>query len=127
MVQMLTKLKPLGRPKQPRPTPKLNNTTVRDFGGGLNVVDSEQNLTAKFAPVFDNMVTYTDRRVGPRQGFEMWLKLKQGVVVSGAANISITTISENKIVTVNWAGHGLSGSGFEHITISGWDLTYNGI
>src|SRR4029077_11239733 len=105
MVQMLTKLKPLGRPKQPRPTPKLNNTTVRDFGGGLNVVDSEQNLTSKFSPVFDNMITYTDRRVGPRNGYEMWLKLKQGTETNGSATITITTVLGSKNVTVNWTGH----------------------
>jgi hypothetical protein len=127
MVQMVSRaLKPLGRPKQKRPTAKLNNTTIRDFGGGLNVVDSEQNLTSKFAPVFDNMVTYTDRRVGPRYGYEMWLKLKQGTVVNGTANISITTIAENKIVTVNWNGHPVVGN-MSHVTISNWDLPYNGV
>jgi len=133
MVQMLTKLKPLGRPKQPRPTPKLNNTTVRDFGGGLNVVDSEQSLTSKFAPVFDNMVTYTDRRVGPRYGYEMWLKLRQGVESSGTANITITTnnvgIIEPYIIIVNWTGHPFTGTGakLEHVTFTAWDITYNGV
>jgi hypothetical protein len=127
MVQMVAHAqKPLGRPKQKRPTAKLQNTTIRDFGGGLNVVDSEQNLTSKFSPVFDNMITYTDRRVGPRHGFEMWLKLKQGTATSGAANITITTIAENKILTVNWTGHPAT-SANSHITISNWDITYNGV
>jgi hypothetical protein len=132
MVQMTTAArKPIGRPKQKRPTSKLQNTTIRDFGGGLNVVDSEQSLTSKFSPVFDNMITYTDRRVGPRQGFEMWLKLKQdmthGGVTSGAANITISTIGENRIVTVNWTGHPIAAGGTSHITISNWDQTYSGI
>ena len=135
MVQMLTKLKPLGRPKQPRPTPKLNNTTVRDFGGGLNVVDSEQSLTSKFSPVLDNMVTYTDRRVSPRFGYEMWLKLKQGKEVNGAANISITTnnvsVVDPYVIVVNWTAHPIVGTPAEvdlaHITISGWDITFNGV
>ena len=134
MVQMLSRsLKPLGRPKQPRPTSKLNNTTIRDFGGGLNVVDSEQNLTSKFSPVFDNMITYTDRRVGPRHGFEMWLKLKQGLETSGTADITITTNTTSnteRIVVVNWVGHPVQDTGgptAEHVTISGWDLSYNGI
>jgi hypothetical protein len=127
MVQMLTKLKPLGRPKAPRPTPKLNNTTVRDFGGGLNVVDSELNLTSKFSPVFDNMVTYTDRRVGPRYGYEMWLKLKTGSVVFDAVDISITTTLESRIVIINWPAHPFDDLGVEHVTISDWNQSFNGI
>lgn len=127
MVQMLTRLKPLGRPKQPRPTAKLNNTTVRDFGGGLNVVDSEQNLTSKFSPVFDNMVSYTDRRVGPRYGYEMWLKLKQGIEQTGTANITITTLLESSIITIGWMAHPFVAG--DHITISGVDsaFVFNGI
>jgi hypothetical protein len=131
MVQMLSRtLKPLGRPKQPRPTSKLNNTTIRDFGGGLNVVDSEQNLTSKFSPVFDNMVTYTDRRVGPRYGYEMWLKLKTGAISTGTASISITTnVTSNteRIVVVNWTAHPFTGTNFEHLTISDWNTTFAGI
>ena len=118
MVQMLTRLKPLGRPKQPRPTAKLNNTTVRDFGGGLNVVDSEQNLTSKFSPVFDNMVTYTDRRAGPRFGYEMWLKLKQGQTRSGTATGTVSTVLDKNILTFHQTAHGY-GSG-DHLTLSGF-------
>jgi len=128
MVQMLSRQAKLaGRPK-PRPTPKLQNVTIRDFGGGLNVVDSEQNLTSKFAPVFDNMVTYTDRRVGPRQGYEMWLKLKQGNETAPAsALMTISTVSESRVVVLNIT-HGLSGTNvLAHITISGWTSVYNGV
>jgi len=133
MVQMVSRaLKPLGRPKQKRPTSKLQNTTVRDFGGGLNVVDSEQNLTSKFSPVFDNMVTYTDRRVGPRYGYEMWLKLKTGTTASMSVSISIGTTAESRYVIVNHPLHGLTlttptNPTIEHVTISGWDITYNGV
>jgi len=132
MVQMLSRsLKPLGRPKQPRPTSKLNNTTIRDFGGGLNVVDSEQNLTSKFSPVFDNMVTYTDRRVGPRYGYEMWYKLRQGVESSGAiTSLTLTTnVTSNteRIILVDWVDHQFVGAAHEHVTFSGWSNTWNGI
>jgi hypothetical protein len=127
MVQMTTAArKPLGRPKQKRPTSKLQNTTIRDFGGGLNVVDSEQSLTSKFSPVFDNMITYTDRRVGPRHGYEMWLKLKQGTVTSGQANITISTILEDRILVVTWSLHPVTSS-MSHVAISNFDITYNGI
>jgi hypothetical protein len=125
MVQMLTRLKPLGRPKQPRPTPKLNNTTIRDFGGGLNVVDSEQNLTSKFSPVFDNMVTYTDRRVGPRYGYEMWLKLKQGVETSGTKTGTIEALLDSYVVTMHWTAHGFTAG--NHVTLSGFTDVVNGV
>jgi hypothetical protein len=126
MVQMLTRLKPLGRPKQPRPTSKLNNTTIRDFGGGLNVVDSEQNLTSKFSPVFDNMVTYTDKRVGPRFGYEMFLKLKQGVETSGTlvgGGISVTL--DSRVVSIIWPNHGFVSG--DHVTLSGFVGSFYGI
>ena len=139
MIQMVTRArKPLGRPKIARPTAKLNNTTIRDFGGGLNVVDSEQNLVSKFSPVFDNMISYTDRRVGPRNGYEMFLKLKQGVESSGTANIEISTTAQSRIVRIHWVGHPITNvttpfDDLQHITISGWngvtagDDNYNGI
>lgn len=118
MVQMLTRLKPLGRPKQPRPTAKLYNTTIRDFGGGLNVVDSEQNLTSKFSPIFDNMVTYTDRRCGPRFGFEMWLKLKQGTETSGTKTGTLSSLLDSYVLTMNWTAHGFAAG--THIKLSGF-------
>jgi len=127
MVQMLGKSRP-AKAKKLRLTPKLQNTTIRDFGGGLNVVDSEQNLTSKFAPVFDNMVTYTDRRVGPRNGYEMWLKLKQGVEgMYVSATISIATADQSKIVGINHVGHPFTGAGYEHVAIFDWATTYNGV
>ena len=119
MVQMLSRpLKPLGRPKQPRPTPKLNNTTVRDFGGGLNVVDSEQNLTSRFSPIFDNMVTYTDRRAGPRFGYEMWLKLKQGQERSGSASGTVRTALDSNVLTFKQTAHGYASG--DHLELSGF-------
>jgi hypothetical protein len=126
MVQMLSRAPKVAARPKPRPTPKLQNTTIRDFGGGLNVVDSEQNLTSKFAPVFDNMITYTDRRVGPRPGYEMWLKLKQGGETAfSAADMSISVVAESRVVTLNIT-HGLTGSN-AHITINGWEIPFNGI
>ena len=131
MVQILGGAK--FRPRQHRPTAKLQNTTVRDFGGGLNVVDSELNLTSKYAPVFDNMVTYTDRRVGPRQGYELWLKCKQGVEQSGFTGLYFSFTAGVRRVYINWAGHpfaiGAPYQNIQHITLSGFDppTSYFGI
>jgi len=56
----------------------------------------------------------------------MWLKLKQGTATSGTASITITTILENKIVTVNWTNHPAT-TAMSHITISGWDTSFLGV
>ena len=132
--RILTGVRPKRRILRKRPSAKLHNTTVRDFGGGLNVVDSEQNLTAKFSPIFDNMTTYTDRRVGPRFGYEMWLKTKQGTTSSGTANITITTTITpvpTRRVSITWSGHPFSIASplkeLQHVTISGWTADVGGI
>lgn len=84
----------------------------------MNVVDSEQNLTSKFSPVFDNMVTYTDRRVGPRYGYEMWTKMKQGTELTGTTTGTIETLLDSNIVTMHWTAHGLTPG--KHVTLSGF-------
>lgn len=126
---MRTRGKPVGRPpKQSRSSPKLNNTTVRDFGGGLNVVDSEQNLTSRFSPVFDNMVTYTDRKVGPRFGYEMWLKLKQGTTTSGSQAVTTALTDQSRKVIINWTAHPfVAGISNQHVTLSGFNTTVGGV
>jgi hypothetical protein len=83
----------------------------------LNVVDSEQNLTSKFSPVFDNMVTYTDRRVGPSYGYEMWLKLKQGTETAEWTNVAgqIETLDDSYVVTLHWTAHGFTAGNHVHL------------
>lgn len=130
MPQVLTGVR--AKPRKTRPTAKLQNTTVRDFGGGLNVVDSEHNLTARFSPVFDNMVTYTDKRCGPRYGYEMWLKTKQGTEVTGIATpVRFKTTAESRWVTLEWTAHPFNISSpvkeLQHITIRDIITTIGGI
>ena len=131
MVQIFTGARV--KQRQHRPTAHLQNTTVRDFGGGLNVVDSELNLTSKFSPVFDNMVTFTDRRVGPRQGYELWAKCKQGVTQSGTTSMQFSFIAGSRRVTIVWAGHpfaiGAPYQALQHITFYSFDppTSYYGI
>lgn len=46
----------------------LQDVTSRDFRGGLDVADSELNLTSKFARVLDNIVVGIDGSLEVRQG-----------------------------------------------------------
>lgn len=105
-----------------RPTSKLNNSTIRDFSGGLNVVDNEQNLTSRFAPVFDNVVTHNDRRAGVRFGYAMIKKLKGGTTQSGTTTKTFSASDDSRVLTIPWTAHPFSIGGaaqaLQHITIS---------
>lgn len=111
-------------PVKQRKAPKLKNTTIRDFGGGWNISDSEQNLTSRFAPVFDNMIVHSDRSVSPRYGFETWLKLKNGAEDEGTADdVIFSTTNTSRVVNLEWTAHPFDVGGDEeeiqHVTISG--------
>lgn len=54
----------------------LKDATSRSFKGGLNVADSELNLSSKFARVLDNMVVGIDGSVTIRQGTKLFCDLE---------------------------------------------------
>jgi hypothetical protein len=111
------------------PTAQLKRTTIRDFGGGLNVIDTELNLTSRYSPIFDNTVRFADGSVAPRFGFAMELKLHQGTVSSGTTPVgtTVTTALNSKILLINWTAHPFAVGGHEHITLSGIAAPINGI
>ena len=47
---------------------RTKETTIRDFGGGLNIVDSDLNLTSKYSKVLDNMYRGLDGSLSLRYG-----------------------------------------------------------
>lgn len=53
----------------------LRYTTLRDFGGGLNVVDNDLNLSSKFATVLDNMFRGQDGSMDIRPGTSLFTNL----------------------------------------------------
>jgi hypothetical protein len=53
----------------------LRDATSRDFRGGLDVADSELNLSSKFARVLDNMVVGLDGTLDVRQGTKLFTDL----------------------------------------------------
>lgn len=56
----------------PRTNSQLQEATSRDFSGGLNVADSELNLSSKYAVVLKNMVVGIDGSLDVRQGNKLF-------------------------------------------------------
>ncbi len=60
------------------PTPNINvlkEATSRDFSGGLNVVDTELNLSSKYARALDNLLVGIDGSLQVRQGTKLFSTL----------------------------------------------------
>jgi len=54
----------------------LQDVTSRDFRGGLDVADSELNLTSKYARVLDNIVVGIDGSLEVRQGTALFCDIR---------------------------------------------------
>jgi hypothetical protein len=75
-------------------TTNLVETTVRDFGGGWNVSDSDKSLTSKYQTISDNIVRQTDGSFSIRPGTRLFADMKQGtetVVAPAAYTVSVST------------------------------------
>ena len=110
----------MARQPRRRPVAPLLKTTIRDFGGGLNVIDTELNLTNRYSPVFDNMIRYADGSASPRYGYEMVVKLQTGTVLAGntPASTAFATTNLAETVIINWTGHPFSNPSSAHLTIT---------
>lgn len=53
----------------------LRDATVREFGGGWNVVDNELNLSTRFATILDNMSRDEDGSMSVRWGTQLFADL----------------------------------------------------
>ncbi len=103
-----------------RPTAPLDKTTIRDFGGGLNVIDDELNLTSRYSPVLDNMVRYGDGSRSPRFGYEAWWHKKSLIAQTTHtfANVAWAAAVNTYVLTMTYPiAHGLTND--NHITLSG--------
>jgi hypothetical protein len=50
----------------------IRDVTSRDFSGGLDVADSELNLTSKYARILDNLIVGLDGTLDVRQGTKLF-------------------------------------------------------
>src|SRR5215472_18580 len=55
-------------PKAGAPAEQLRMTTIRSFEGGLNVADTDLNMSPKFAKILDNIERQTDGSLAVRPG-----------------------------------------------------------
>lgn len=78
----------------------LQDATVREFGGGWNVVDNELNLSTRFSVIADNVSRDEDGSMGVRWGTEILAEV--GTIVSMAANdyIVATHYFQDSVVSV---------------------------
>jgi hypothetical protein len=87
-----------------RPTAKLERTTLRDFSGGLNVIDNELNLTSKFSPVNENAVRFADGSISPRYGYECWLDMQTSTVTRYTGTVDFRFSNTSRVVEVEFTG-----------------------
>src|SRR6478736_940646 len=107
--------------------PKLPSSTIRNFGGGWNVSDSDLNLQSQYQPVSDNVDRGIDGSMAVRQGNALVSDYADGVRTD-RGNISVTFTTTNaspKVKLTFGSAHGLVAG--NHVTVSGLVADINGI
>lgn len=94
----------------------LGDTTIRDFGGGWNVSDSDLNLNSRYQPVSDNVVRGVDGSFSPRQGTELFADFETGTYVDKSGSYVFSVVNASAAVTVTLPAHGRTSG--DHVTIS---------
>lgn len=86
----------------------LKFTTIREFGGGLNVVDNDLNLNSKFATLLDNMYRGQDGSMSIRFGTQLFSNLVDvlGEIIGiQYYNAHLIAVDENGVIAaINGAG-----------------------
>ena len=96
---------------------RLDEVTIRDFGGGWNVADSDVNLSSQYQPISENIMRGVDGSFSPRWGYRLFKDLKTGTTttITPAAH-NWTTVVGQPYITIQRNGHGyVSGT---HVTFS---------
>ena len=84
----------------------LDSTTVRDFSGGLNIIDNELNLSSKYARVLDNILRLPDGSLGVRWGTEFIVDVNAYSNIGGSLpNNPASTVDTTSVVTITHTNH----------------------
>ena len=84
----------------------LQTTTVRDFSGGLSVIDNELKLSSKYATMLDNVLRMPDGTNGVRWGTQFQLDVNDFGDTNGDLDeYPLSTTDTSQVVEVTWAGH----------------------
>ena len=78
----------------------LKDATVREFGGGWNVVDNELNLSTRFSVLSDNVSRDEDGSMGVRWGTELLVNVGDEVTMLADDYIVNTYYFQDSLVTV---------------------------
>lgn len=88
----------------------LKTSIIREFDGGLNVIDNDLNLTTKYAKELKNMLRLADGSIGIRYGNKQFADLTGALGDTTVVNIiyfrqHIIAVGRNgRIAKVNGAG-----------------------
>src|SRR6185436_55993 len=88
-------------PRGQQPQSNLQTTTVRSFEGGLNVADTDLNMSPKFARVLDNIERNLDGTLSVRPGTRLRARLSPNGDTSRIINI---TQFNDYIISVQFNG-----------------------
>lgn len=110
------------------PAQQLVPSTLRDFSGGLNNVDNEQNLDLRYQVALSNMYRAAGGELKKRYGTRLFAKVSEAVALPvstldpfyGEFAASTTTT-----LVINRALHGMTTG--QTITFAGFTEAYNGI
>ena len=64
-----------GKQQASAPQEILRETTIRAFDGGLNIIDTDLNMSPKYAKVLDNIERSTDGSLALRPGTKLYATL----------------------------------------------------
>lgn len=96
---------------------RLDSTTIRDFGGGWNVSDSDLNLNSRYQPISDNVVRGIDGSLSVRQGMSLHADFKTGTETVREGLYTFDVVTDSAHVDIEVSGHGLSSG--DHVTVVG--------
>lgn len=95
---------------------RLKTTIIRDYGGGLNVVDDDLNLSSKYQVILDNVHRGVDNTLNVRWGTELFADLRQGSVLTGTATFTVTWALGQRSLVCDYTAHGLQNG--DHVTFT---------
>lgn len=87
-----------------RTTSAFEEATLRDFSGGLNLVDNELILKTKFAVTLDNVHRNNDGTMTVRWGTKLIADVNEEVTLSANADIIDMTYFRDKLVMFHTSG-----------------------
>lgn len=100
----------------------LLDATVREFGGGWNVVDNQLNLSTRFATLLDNMSRDEDGSIGVRWGTKLFSDVGTAAGMLEGEHIVNVFYHQDRVLSVLSDGRIASTNGLGVTTIV-WDTT----